>query len=349
MPIFSKTLLTSLALSSLLITQAVFAAPLTKLGKDLTAAERQQVAKLAPGAQAPKDNELVHIPPTMNDLAASNLHPKMKEAISRGYDLFTNTQQLYGKNVFNNMNCSSCHMGDGRLPFAGPVWPAAIDLPAYRGKNDQVNSLEERVVGCFTYSMNGKPPAYGSDDMLAITLYIQYLATGVPMFTKDKIYGRGYPRLEEPKLAADAKRGEKAYQANCSICHGDDGQGVKQDNTIVYPALWGDDSYNWGAGIIRIFTLASFIHHNMPIGKPNTVSVQDSWDIAMYVNTKERPQDPRYTGDIKETLKLYSDTFHKHSMYGQEFNGKVLGNHSNAGHKDFLKPDILRARDFSGK
>lgn len=349
MKMFIKTLFSLVVSGSLLLAGTTAHAQLTKYGKDLSEAELAQVLALAPNAPAPKANELVHIPPTMDDLAASDLHPKMKEAIHRGYDLFVNTQQLYGKNVFNNMNCSSCHMGEGRLPFAGPIWPAAIDLPAYRPKNDHVNSLEERIVGCFTYSMNGLPPAYGSDDMLAITLYIQWLATGVPMFSKDKIYGRGYPRLADAAKKPDAKRGEIAYQANCVICHAENGAGKKEADHVVFPALWGDDSYNWGAGISRVFTLAAFIKYNMPLGKPSSVSVQEAWDIAQYINSQERPQDPRYTGNIKETLKLYSDTFHKHSMYGQTYKGKVLGDHNNVGHKDFLKPEILRPRDFSAR
>lgn len=323
-------------------------AQLTKMGADLTEEERIRVSQMAPGAPAPKDDELVHIPPTMEDLEASDLHPKMKEAIRRGYDLFVNTQQLRGKNVFNNMNCASCHMGNGRLPFAGPVWPAAVDLPAYRGKNGHVNNLEERLVGCFTYSMNGKPPAYGSDDMLALTLYHQWLATGVPMFPKDKLYGRGYPRLTDPEQKPDAVRGKAAYQANCAVCHGEDGAGKKEGDKVIFPALWGDDSYNWGAGISRVFTLASFTKHNMPLGQPNSISEQDAWDIAQYVDSQERPQDPRYTGDIKETREKYLDTFHKHTMYGLEHEGKILGDHDNVGHKDFLKPDILRSRDFTG-
>lgn len=345
---FFKQLLPMAITGALLLGMSASHAQVTKLGKDLTDQERTKLAQMAPGAPAPTDDELVHFPPTMADLEDADLHPKMKEAIRRGHDLFVNTQQLRGENVFNNMNCASCHMGEGRLPFAGPVWPAAVDLPAFRGKNDHVNNLEERLVGCFTYSMNGKPPAYGSDDMLALALYHQWLATGVPMFPKEKIYGRGYPRLAEPEQKPDATRGKDAYQVNCAICHSEDGSGKVEGDTIIFPALWGDDSYNWGAGISRVFTLASFSKHNMPLGQPNTLSDQDAWDIAQYIDSQERPQDPRYTGDIKETLSLYSDTFHKHTMYGQEVNGKVLGDHDNVGHKDFLKPDILGPRDFSG-
>lgn len=336
-----------LAVSSGLFFSATSHAHITKLGKDLTTAERAQLSQMAPNSPAPQDHELVHIPPTMDDLAAADLHPKMKEAIRRGHDLFMNTQQLRGKNVFNNMNCSSCHMGEGRLPFAGPVWPAAIDLPAYRPKNDHVNNLEERIAGCFTYSMNGQPPAYGSDDMLALSLYHQWLATGVPMFSKDKIYGRGYPRLADPAQAADAHRGQVAYQTHCAICHQDNGAGQVVAGKVIYPALWGDDSYNWGAGIARVFTLASFTKHNMPLGQPHLVSEQEAWDIAQYINSQERPQDPRYTGNAQETRAKYLDTFHKHSLYGLEVNGKILGDHDNVGHKNFLAPDVLRPRDFT--
>lgn len=172
----------------------------------------------------------------------------MKETIRRGHDLFINTQQLRGKNVFNNMNCSSCHMGEGRLPFSSPVWPAAVILPNYRPKNDHVNSLEERIAGCFSYSMNGTPPEYGSDDMLALATYHQWLAKGVPIYQPgNTMYGRGYPRIPEPELTVDAMRGKAVYESQCAMCHGSDGAGVTARGDVVFPALWGDDSYNWGA------------------------------------------------------------------------------------------------------
>lgn len=131
------------------------------------------LASMAPGSPAPAEGQFVHIPPTLEDLEASNLNPELKKVIRRGYDLFTNTQQVRERYSLNDMNCDSCHMGAGRLPFSSPVWPAAVILPNYRPKNDQVNNIEERIAGCFSYSMNGEPPAYGSDDMLALTAYHQ--------------------------------------------------------------------------------------------------------------------------------------------------------------------------------
>lgn len=321
----------------------------TKMGKDLTEQERAELKAMLPHHPTPKDDELVHIPPTMEDLEASQMHPKLKEAIRRGHDLFVNTQQLRGKNIFNNMNCTSCHMGDGRRPFAGPVWAAAVTLPDFRGKNGHVNSLEERIVGCFTYSMNGISPPYGSDDMLALVAYHQWLAKGVPMYPEAKLYGRGYPKPKEADQKPDFERGKQAYMQNCAACHGEDGQGVMIDGKVQFPALWGDHSFNWGAGMVRVPTLAGFIKNNMPLGKTPGLSDQEAWDIAQFVNSQERPQDPRYTGDVKETRAKYEATFHKQSMYGKELNGKLLGDHANTGDKPILKPDILRPRDFSGK
>ncbi|MBE0486757.1 c-type cytochrome [Marinobacter sp.] len=299
------------------------------------------------GYPAPKDNELVHIPPTLEDLEEAKLHPELKRVIRRGYDLFTNTQQLRGENVFNNMNCSSCHLGEGRQPFSAPIWPAAVALPNFRPKNAHVNNLEERIAGCFTYSMNGMPPEYGSDNMLAMTAYHQWLAKGVPMYPQQPLYGRGYPAPDRPEELSYA-RGEAAYQEKCAVCHADDGEGLRLGDHTVFPATWGDMSNNWGAGIVRVFTAAGFIKNNMPLGQPNSLSDQEAWDIALYMSSQERPQDPRYTGDVKETLEQTGPTFHKDSLYGQtrETDSHVLGDHRNLGEKTFLKPDTVRPRTF---
>jgi thiosulfate dehydrogenase len=294
----------------------------------------------------PKQGQLVHTPPTMQDLEEAKMHPELKRVIRRGYDLFMDTQQLRGKNVFNDMNCSSCHMGEGRLPFAAPVWRAAVVLPNFRPKNQHVNNLEERIAGCFGYSMNGQSPEYGSDDMIALTAYHRWLAKGVPIYQLGDYYGRGYP-IEKPEEEPSYERGQVLYEDNCAICHSSDGSGMRVNGEPHFPAVWGDLSYNWGAGIIRHFTLAGFIRNNMPLGQPYSMSVQESWDLAEYINSHERPQDPRYTGDVKETRAKYSDTFHKHGYYGLEKQGRLLGDHDIVGEKDFLKPwNVLKPRTF---
>src|SRR5699024_6637387 len=124
------------------------------------------------------------------------------------------------------------------------------------------------------------------------------------------------------------------------VCHGTDGAGHYENGEYVFPALWGDGSYNWGAGIVRINTAAGMIKHDMPLGQPNSLSNQQAWDIAWYINSQERPQDPRYRGSVDDLLERFGDTFHRHTRYGEirEHDGHRLGEHENYGEKEDRVP-----------
>ena len=68
---------------------------------------------------------------------------------------------------------------------------------------------------------------------------------------------------------------------------------------------------------------AGFIKANMPLSQGNTLSDQEAWDVAAFMNSHERPQDPRFQGSIDDTRKKYHDS--PNDMYGREVNGQVLG------------------------
>lgn len=70
--------------------------------------------------------------------------------------------------------------------------------------------------------------------------------------------------------------------------------------------------------------------------------------VANHTNSRERPQDLRYTGDAKEAREKYFD-FHNYTNYGTVVNRKLLGDHDNTGNKPFLKPDTLRPRTYGQK
>jgi thiosulfate dehydrogenase len=56
--------------------------------------------------------------------------------------------------------------------------------------------------------------------------------------------------------------------------------------------LWGKNSYNSGAGLFRISRFAGYIKYNMPLGATYDnpqLSDEESWDIAAYVESLERP------------------------------------------------------------
>jgi thiosulfate dehydrogenase len=280
-----------------------------------------------------KPGQYLHIPPTIESLKDDeSIHPELKKVILKGHDIFMDTQQLRGKYVFNQLNCKSCHMGEGRLPWSGPVWPAATTLPDFRGKNGHVNTIEERIAGCFSYSLNGIPPAFDSDVMLSLVAYHYWLATGAPVYERN-IAGRGFSHLGKtlPEALDDAM-GARIYQAKCAMCHGENGEGTVQNEQLVFPPLWGNGSYNWGAGMSRVFTAAAFIKNNMPLGLPGSLTDEEAWQLAWYINGHERPQDPRFTGSVQETKQRFYN-FHQHSRYGTLVNGVLLGDHENTGEK----------------
>lgn len=249
------------------------------------------------------------------------------DAVRRGAAIFRDTPTHAGKYVGNGLACANCHINNGRQPNSAPLWAAWVRYPAYRRKNDHVNSMEERIRGCFTYSMNaqaseaGHPPEPGSPLLTDLQAYMFWLATGAP--TGKNMAGRGYPKLDKPAKGYDASRGQAIYEQQCALCHGEAGQGTKlADGRYAFPPLWGKDAYNWGAGMHRVNTAAGFIKANMPLGKPNSLSDQQAWDVAAYINSHERPVDPRFSKSYAKT----AETFHKHECYyDKTVDGVALG------------------------
>ena len=213
---------------------------------------------------APAEHITYFQPPQQSDLP-DNAYGKM---VLDGYALFVDTKRQAPQFVGNGLNCTNCHLDQGRLANSAPLWGAYPMYPAYRKKNDKVNTFAERLQGCFQFSMNGgTPPAADSREITALSTYAYWLSTKAP--TGVELPGRGYPDVPAPKGGYNLTRGAALYKDQCAICHGDNGQGQKAGADYVMPPLWGKDSYNWGAGMHRINTAASFIKHNMPLGKAN--------------------------------------------------------------------------------
>jgi len=158
------------------------------------------------------------------------------------------------------------------------------------------------------------PPAADSEPIVDLTSYFYWLATSAPTGDR-KMAGRGYPTVAGTESGFDPERGKKVYDAHCAVCHGPEGNGTQAHGEMVFPPLWGDGSYNWGAGMHRIDKAAAFIQHNMPLGQPNRLSDQESWDVAAYLNSHPCPQDPRYDGVFEETVKRFHGG--KYDYYGK--------------------------------
>ena len=303
-----NTLMASLSLSALIIPMAHAA--------NIAMEDQSQLktppiaASTTPYFQPPQESEL-----------PDNAYGKM---VMDGYALFVDTKRQAPQFVGNGLNCTNCHLDQGRMANSAPLWGAYPMYPAYRKKNDKVNTFAERLQGCFQFSMNGgKPPAADSREITALSTYAYWLSTKAPVGIE--LPGRGYPDVPAPAGGYNLARGAAVYKQQCAICHGDNGQGQKVGQDYIMRPLWGKDSYNWGAGMHRINTAASFIKHNMPLGKANSLSDEQAWDVAAFVNTHERPQDPRLIdGSIEKTrIKFHAND--GVNVYGQTIEGVLVG------------------------
>ncbi|WP_050876399.1 c-type cytochrome [Bordetella pertussis] len=243
------------------------------------------------------------------------------KVVREGEQIFLHTPQRAAKFVGNDLTCASCHLDAGRRADSAPMWAAYVLYPAYRAKNGHVNTLAERLQGCFRYSMNGESPPADDPTLVALQSYMYWLASKAP--TGVKLAGRGYRKLPAPPQKPDYLRGKTAYAQYCAVCHGAEGQGQKNGRHWVFPALWGEHSFNWGAGMHQIGNAAGFIKANMPLGQAGLLSDQEAWDVAYFMNAHERPQDPRYQGSVAQTRAKYHDS--DDSLYGMEVNGHLLG------------------------
>jgi thiosulfate dehydrogenase len=278
----------------------------------------------APAPGTPVGADGYYLPPSESSIPEG----PYGDAVRRGRDMFMETSTRVSDHVGNTLACVNCHLDAGRRENSAPMWGAYGLYPAYRGKTKSISTLEDRIMGCFTYSMNaqaspsGQPPPAGSDVYRDLMTYFSWMSDGAP--TGEKMPGSGFPKVKKPEEGYDVMRGQKVYAMNCALCHGSNGQGQKDvESGVVFPPLWGPDSYNWGAGMARIDTAAGFIKANMPLGKPFSLTDQEAWDVAAYINSHERPKDPRQTGTLEEARL----EFHKgeESFYGKEVDGRIIG------------------------
>lgn len=196
----------------------------------------------------------------------------------------------------NDLACGNCHLDAGTKKFGLPIFGLYWDFPRYSARTGADISIEDRINSCMTRSMNGRPLPAQSPEMRALAAYLKFLSSGVA--PGEQVPGHGADTMPELDRAADPKHGELLYARACLDCHNTNGSGVArspQAMSLGYavPPLWGGDSFNDGAGMARLVTLANFLHSNMPHGadyRDPILSVEEAWDLAAYVESQARPQ-----------------------------------------------------------
>jgi thiosulfate dehydrogenase len=196
----------------------------------------------------------------------------------------TNTHPLSKAYVGNDLTCSSCHLDAGTHPKAASFLGVATAYPAWSPREERVITLEDRSLNCFMRSMNGVRPPLGSEVSVAITAYITWLSSEMPvrMNAKKPLGPLAVKPLAIDVAEANLDRGQKIYQRQCADCHGDDGAGGDDG-----PPVWGERSFNQGAGLSQNDKLAAWLKVAMPLDEPN-LSEQEALDVAAFINSQSR-------------------------------------------------------------
>ena len=222
---------------------------------------------------------VTYSPPSPQDAPAA-----IREAVFLGANILTETGKYAAPYVGNKLSCTNCHFKagitqggkNGGLSLVG----VGASYPQYRKRQDYAVDLETRTNDCFKRSMNGWPLPEESKEMAAIVTYYQWISKGLPVFAE--IPWLGLKHLKSTH-APDKAKGGQLFDTKCSSCHGKNGEG-----TSAAPPVWGDTSFNDGAGIHKPANLSAFAHLNMPLGNPD-LSVEDALDVAEYITAQPRP------------------------------------------------------------
>ncbi len=214
-----------------------------------------------------------------------------------GYELIAHTAKYFGpkglvQQTTNGMNCQNCHLEAGTKPWGLNYGSVYSTYPKFRARSGTIESIYKRVNDCFERSLHGKALDTNSKEMRSIYAYIKWLGEKVPK--GKKVNGSGIDTLAYLNKAADPVIGKKIYLQKCITCHGANGQGQIDSTGVMYlyPPLWGPHSYNNGAGLYQLSKLAGFIKNNMPNGvnfRTSSLSIQEAWQLAAYINTQSRP------------------------------------------------------------
>jgi thiosulfate dehydrogenase len=237
------------------------------------------------GAEQAGNASIEFAPPSPDSIPGSQLG----EQIRLGYQIVVDTQEYAKPYVGNRLNCTNCHLDGGLNPNAASFVGLASVYPEYRTRNAKVNTLADRVNECFERSLNGRALPPDSSKMQAIVAYITWLSRGVPQGAS--VSWRGLQPIDS-RRPLDPTNGKKVFTNKCAFCHGSDGLG-----TMSGPPVWGPQSYNIAAGMARVSVAAAFIKSNMPRSWGWTLSDDDAYDVAAFINAQPRPDFPGKAND----------------------------------------------------
>src|SRR5689334_10612294 len=101
-------------------------------------------------------------------------------SVYRGLALLTHTRDSLPAYVGGTLNCTSCHLDEGRRPNAAPLVGVFARYPRFMDRSGAVVPLEDRINYCFTRSLAGSKLPPDSREMQDIVAYLSFISQGVP-------------------------------------------------------------------------------------------------------------------------------------------------------------------------
>lgn len=218
------------------------------------------------------------------------------DKIKEGKKIFYETNTELEDNVGSEQSCMSCHASDN-LNGTQPLEGVTEKFPSFRARDAAIATIEDRINGCMVRSMNGEELDKDSHEMEAMVAYLEFISEDFEGADEEDM-----PWLEETDMEEvpepNVERGELLFDdKNCMSCHADDGKGRGPNHG---PPLWGEDSFNDGAGMSRVSKITGFIQKYMPLDDAGSLSDQEAADIAAYLLSLERPEWDDHESDWPE-------------------------------------------------
>lgn len=287
----------SLVIGILFILSLIFIVVLgDRLGEEIERADRNMTQNAQNDGSSSEATTVAYNPPSLDNVPDG----PQGEAILRGHELVNDTSKVLrqdaasaedGQKRINELSCSSCHAGAGLEEDSSPLVGVAAKYPNFIARSGDIVTLEERINGCMVRSMNGEAFVEDDEDLDAMIAYFKYISEGIPV-------GAELPWLAQNEMkevpTPDVAAGEEKFQQSCISCHAQDGSGT---GALTGPALWGDGSFNDGAGLARMSKMAGYIQNNMPKGQEKSLTDQEASNLAAFILSQDRPEFKKHAGD----------------------------------------------------
>lgn len=248
-----------------------------------------------------------------------------------GKRLIAQTTEFLGPDVADakmrytqsRLACASCHIGAGLEPGNLSLVAAVSRYPRISPRSGGNETIADRINECMTRSMNGRPLAADSAEMIAMIDWLKFLGDRDAATGASRREAHEPHAFETPNRAADLEAGRQVFEKRCAACHGKDGAGLPAAPDLVhgfvFPPLWGPNSFNDGASMHRVLTAAEFIKARMPLGRAD-LSDELAFDVSAFINSKPRPEMAGLDRDYPDRSKKPVDT--SYGPYADFFPGE---------------------------